>query len=283
VTVKEILLLIIGSVATSLLKDPIQYIGPGVEEYNEELKDEWRFWHDSVSIKGLDKNKYLQKLEKGVPFNKMSEFWKQWKQTVESDGSFTEGSNIRFFKKNITPIWEDPNNRDGGNWQIILSSHSKQEAIQLGLKLLLIIIQRKLGYQKDICGAVLSVRSGLNFVFTVWNRSSKDKKKIEIVAAKLGKLFHEQHIQYRQHIIAMQFNSYQMKKITEEKKNKEKNAIKLPKDQAEFKKKKRKNNIGGGGTLFPCKQNRFQFPVVLLMYYIGLILISLFVMFAKFY
>jgi len=232
ISIKNIFLLILSSVLTSFREVPLHEDVEAKDEtseiseiLSEKLEEDWTFWHDDVHAKGLDKNNYLKKLEKGASFGTVSEFWKQWNDILKSSYAFSDGSNIRLFKKDISPAWEDPSNREGGNWQVILQTKTREEAIQEGLSLLLAMIRGRFGYQSEICGAVLSVKveRGLGYVFTMWNKHGKDNQQIETVASKLGKLLNEPHVQYRPHKIAMQINKYQMRKYRGKKDKKEPN------------------------------------------------------------
>jgi hypothetical protein len=103
-------------------------------------------------------------------------------------------SNIRVFRAPVTPLWEDPNNRDGGRYVILIHhrptpgaptppSHSGSETDDSGsdsskfsnlklppeyLNIILHVISGLLGPETGFCGIVLSVRR-FGMMITVWN------------------------------------------------------------------------------------------------------------------
>lgn len=67
-------------------------------------------------------------------------------------------------------MWEDPANKSGGKWMIRvkkgLSSHYWED-------LLLAIIGEQFDVGHELCGAVLSIRSGEDII-SVWNKNSEN-------------------------------------------------------------------------------------------------------------
>jgi len=104
-------------------------------------------------------------------------------------------SNWRVFKKDIEPVWEHPENRDGGKWVIrgirvnfaAEKDSIPDEFVRKFLSLLIHMVTGQLGFEDEICGAQLSVRpTGL--VFSVWNKNSNDEKIIDIIKLKLKEI-----------------------------------------------------------------------------------------------
>jgi translation initiation factor 4E len=76
-------------------------------------------------------------------------------------------SDYHIFKKGIRPVWEDEANKKGGKWIVRLK---KGVADRYWEDLLLAIIGDQFAEAGDeVCGAVLSVRSGED-VLSVWTR-----------------------------------------------------------------------------------------------------------------
>lgn len=78
-------------------------------------------------------------------------------------------SDYHLFKKGVRPIWEDEENKAGGKWVVRLR---KGVADRYWEDLLLAIIGDQFGEAgEEVCGAVLSVRSGED-ILSIWTRAS---------------------------------------------------------------------------------------------------------------
>ena len=76
-------------------------------------------------------------------------------------------SDYHIFKKGIRPVWEDEENKRGGKWIVRLK---KGVADRYWEDLLLAIVGDQFAEAgEEVCGAVLSVRSGED-VLSVWTR-----------------------------------------------------------------------------------------------------------------
>ena len=76
-------------------------------------------------------------------------------------------SDYHIFKKGIRPVWEDDENKRGGKWIIRLK---KGVSDRYWEDLLLAIVGDQFAEAgEEVCGAVLSVRSGED-VLSVWTR-----------------------------------------------------------------------------------------------------------------
>ncbi|KAK3988608.1 translation initiation factor eIF 4e-like domain-containing protein [Cladorrhinum sp. PSN332] len=78
-------------------------------------------------------------------------------------------SDYHLFKKGVRPIWEDDENKAGGKWVVRLR---KGVSDRYWEDLLLAIIGDQFGEAgEQVCGAVLSVRSGED-ILSIWTRAS---------------------------------------------------------------------------------------------------------------
>lgn len=74
------------------------------------------------------------------------------------------------FKSGIKPTWEDPQNKQGGKWSIQLK---KGLASRYWEELVLAIIGEQFDVGHEICGAVISCRTGVDII-SVWNKNSEN-------------------------------------------------------------------------------------------------------------
>jgi hypothetical protein len=75
-------------------------------------------------------------------------------------------------QKGITPIWEDPLNRDGGCWSYKVHENQAQE---LWDDLSTYLVTEKLSQkQNDITGISICLKKNNYSVIKIWNKNSKD-------------------------------------------------------------------------------------------------------------
>jgi len=75
-------------------------------------------------------------------------------------------------QKEITPIWEDENNRKGGCWSFKVHENQAQE---LWDDLSIYLVTEKLSSkQNDITGLSICLKKNNYSVVKIWNRNSKD-------------------------------------------------------------------------------------------------------------
>jgi len=128
------------------------------------LKYTWVIWYRPPTSKNSDYEKSIQ------PMCRMStaqEFWKVYIH-LKRPSSLPTVSDYHFFKENIRPVWEDDQNKKGGKWIMRLK---KGVADRYWEDLLLAMIGDQF-YEagEEVCGAVLSVRSGED-VFSIWTKN----------------------------------------------------------------------------------------------------------------
>lgn len=113
----------------------------------------------------------------------------------------------------MTPLWEDPNNRDGGRYVVLIhhrptgpnapsafdsgsetddsgSESGKFSNLKLPpeyLNIILHVISGLLGPETGFCGIVLSVRR-FGMMITIWNTDANDKEWIEDVRQRISRL-----------------------------------------------------------------------------------------------
>lgn len=109
-------------------------------------------------------------------------------------------SDYQMFRKDIKPMWEDPNNKDGGKWLIRVK---KEYSDRLWEDLLLAIVgnQFESAGHGEVNGAVMSIRE-THDVISVWNRTSDNRvvrERIRDTLRHVLKLPHKTVMDYRAH------------------------------------------------------------------------------------
>ncbi len=96
------------------------------------------------------------------------DFWKVYAHLARPS-SLPTVSDYHFFKDGIRPVWEDEENKKGGKWILRLK---KGVADRYWENLVLAMIGDQFAEAgEEVCGAVVSVRSGED-VISIWTKNN---------------------------------------------------------------------------------------------------------------
>lgn len=127
------------------------------------LKSTWVIWYRPPTPKYSDYEKSTIPL---ASISSVESFWSVYSH-LKRPSLLPTVSDYHIFKKGIRPVWEDDANKKGGKWIVRLK---KGVADRYWEDLLLAIVGDQFAEAADeVCGAVLSVRSGED-VLSVWTR-----------------------------------------------------------------------------------------------------------------
>ncbi|KAH8434555.1 eukaryotic translation initiation factor 4E [Aspergillus melleus] len=127
------------------------------------LKSTWVIWYRPPTPKYSDYEKSTIPL---ASISSVESFWSIYAH-LKRPSLLPAVSDYHIFKKGIRPVWEDEANKKGGKWVVRLK---KGVADRYWEDLLLAMIGDQFAEAGDeVCGAVLSVRSGED-VLAVWTR-----------------------------------------------------------------------------------------------------------------
>lgn len=127
------------------------------------LKSTWIVWYRPPTSKYSDYEKSTIPL---ASFSTVEAFWTIYSH-LKRPSSLPSVSDYHVFKKGVRPVWEDEENKKGGKWIVRLK---KGVSDRFWEDLLLAIVGDQFAEAgEEVCGAVLSVRSGED-VLSVWTR-----------------------------------------------------------------------------------------------------------------
>ncbi|KZF20333.1 IF4E-domain-containing protein [Xylona heveae TC161] len=127
------------------------------------LKYTWVVWYRPPTSKYSDYEKSTIPL---AAFSSVESFWTVYSH-LKRPSSLPAVSDYHIFKKGVRPVWEDKENRKGGKWIVRLK---KGVADRYWEDLLLAIVGDQFAEAgEEVCGAVLSVRSGED-VLSIWTK-----------------------------------------------------------------------------------------------------------------
>jgi translation initiation factor 4E len=129
------------------------------------LRSTWTLFYRPPTNKYSDYEKSTMKL---ASLSTVESFWTIYSH-LKRPSLLPSVSDYHIFKEGIRPVWEDEANKRGGKWIIRLK---KGVADRYWEDLLLIIIgDQFLEAGEEVCGAVLSVRSGED-VLSIWTKNN---------------------------------------------------------------------------------------------------------------
>ena len=127
------------------------------------LKSTWVIWYRPPTPKYSDYEKSTIAL---ATMPSVESFWSVYSH-LKRPSVLPTVSDYHIFRKGVRPVWEDEANKKGGKWVIRLK---KGVADRYWEDLLLAIVGDQFAEAGDeVCGAVLSVRSGED-VLSIWTR-----------------------------------------------------------------------------------------------------------------
>jgi len=138
-----------------------------MEEINEnsELNNKWNLWYHHEKD-----NWKLSGYKKIYEINKISDFWK-----LNNNWDKLKGiTNRHYFlmKDDITPLWEDESNINGGCWSFKIHE-DLAEKLWIDLSSYLVCNQI-INNHEDSVGISICLKKNNNCVIKIWNKNSKN-------------------------------------------------------------------------------------------------------------
>eukprot|EP01133_Synstelium_polycarpum_P000229 gene229-279_t len=132
--------------------------------------------------------------------NSAERFWSYYSHMIRPVDEFSSLSDIYLFKEGIRPVWEDPENQNGGKFVVKVRRNFTSKWWE---DLLLAFIGEQLDAGDTINGIVISFRSADNSLIGIWNKDCNDAETKERIAASLRNLFRIEKVDYKPHFYRM--------------------------------------------------------------------------------
>ncbi|KAK5134794.1 hypothetical protein LTR08_006169 [Meristemomyces frigidus] len=157
------------------------------------LKHAWVTYYRPPTSKNSDYEKSIKPLCRA---HTAQEFWQVYAH-LKRPSALPTVSDYHFFKDGIRPVWECEENRHGGKWTMRLK---KGVADRYWEDLLLAMIGEQFAEaSEEVCGAVVSVRSGED-VFSIWTKNDGGRNvKIRETIKRVLALPPDTALQWRSH------------------------------------------------------------------------------------
>ena len=176
--------------ASNLTNDPSSS-SSGPKEWP--LKHTWVVYYRPPSSKNSDYEKSIKPL---CRIHTAQAFWTVYTH-LKRPSDLPTVSDYHLFKEGIRPVWEDEENRRGGKWTMRLK---KGVADRYWEELLLAMVGDQFAEaSEEVCGAVVSVRSGED-VFSIWTKNDGGRNvKIRETVKRVLSLPPDTNLQWRSH------------------------------------------------------------------------------------
>lgn len=148
--------------------------------------DIWKVWFDQpAQSKGMSKGQFEDSMKVLGTFNTMADFWDRFSNLMHE--KLPTKSNVRVFQSNVRPLWEDPVNREGGKWIVVIP---KQKSVGVFNEVLAAMVGGK--FECEVSGLVLSKKVREDLV-SIWTPSGLPTYALEHLRDNISKLL-ETHL-----------------------------------------------------------------------------------------
>lgn len=182
------------------------------------LDRDYTIWFQHAQFakkKAKSQEQYEDGLQSIGTFNSVQDFWRYWNAIdLKKMQNFCT---LSVFKHPIKPMWEDPHNKEGGQW--IIRCADRAQTADFFSKLALALIGGYFECHEDLCGVVLSMKPKFNSL-SVWN-CQVERELIEPVTRELRELLcldqddARIEIEYKDHGGAMFSNAVKRHQVPE--------------------------------------------------------------------
>jgi len=161
-------------------KSPVRLARPKsleqIESDGIKLQNAWSFWHDKFIGPNQSVEDYEKNLQELFSFSTIQGFWTCFNNLPTPD-KLKAKSSYHMMKTGIRPIWEDPNNADGGFWAMRVK---KEDTTKVWKELVLAVIGEQFSMflepGDDVCGITVSIRAYDNII-ELWTHNATLRSK----------------------------------------------------------------------------------------------------------
>ncbi|KAI9089427.1 translation initiation factor eIF 4e-like domain-containing protein [Phlyctochytrium arcticum] len=133
------------------------------------LQNRWTIWFDNPA-KRTNLHNWSNNLKNLITVDAVEDFWGVYNNVVKAS-SLAHGSNYHIFKEGIQPMWEDPQNANGGKWVIQVPKSKRGDLDQMWLHSILAVIGETFPDSDEICGIVVSSRKSADRL-SLWTKTA---------------------------------------------------------------------------------------------------------------
>lgn len=146
------------------------------------LSFEWTFWYVENCEKSDDWKRNTKQLFRVSTAAQFIDVY----TAVKLPSALSPGASYCFFKKGITPVWEEGPNKGAGAWKMLIANKANSDVNLIWSDLLFVLISDGLGeLSMYLCGITCNVRKNMHKI-TLWTVKSTPANHEYIM--KIGKI-----------------------------------------------------------------------------------------------
>jgi len=147
-----------------------QIVSPQTISLKNPLENSWSFWF----FKNEKQKEWKENLVFITTVDFVEDFWGVYNH-LQPVSKLNQGCDYMFFKKDIQPMWEDAQNRDGGRWVINIDKKSRASLLDsYWLNTLLALIgDQFFDDSPSVNGAYINIRSKGDRL-SLWTKTARD-------------------------------------------------------------------------------------------------------------
>ena len=142
---------------------------------NTSLHQKWVLWYDNPRL-APPGSSWKDNLQKCGTFDNVGDFWSIF-NNVKPASQLPLNSNYHIFREGVEPMWEDPENKNGGKFVLTIPKKDSQSGRcdEWWLYTVLSVIGETLDVGgNEVCGAVVSIRKSQDRI-ALWLKSSNKR------------------------------------------------------------------------------------------------------------
>eukprot|EP01065_Artemidia_motanka_P051639 TRINITY_DN9137_c0_g1_i1.p1 TRINITY_DN9137_c0_g1~~TRINITY_DN9137_c0_g1_i1.p1 ORF type:complete len:388 (+),score=88.79 TRINITY_DN9137_c0_g1_i1:69-1166(+) len=148
-----------------------------------DLSDSWAInWRQRPDPQA-DESSYAALLKPIADFSTVEDFWSTYMHLQQPD-QIPVNTEFTMFRSGVQPIWEDPQNIDGGKFQIRLQKGYASEAWE---DVVLHTVGCQFEPHDEVAGCIISVRPKED-VLSIWTRNAADEVSLEMLGRQIKSL-----------------------------------------------------------------------------------------------
>uniref|UniRef100_A0A1I7U3T8 eIF-4F 25 kDa subunit n=2 Tax=Caenorhabditis tropicalis TaxID=1561998 RepID=A0A1I7U3T8_9PELO len=133
------------------------------------LKRDWTWWY----LNDERSKSWEERLKKVYTFKSVPEFWALY-DSIRPPSGLNPQCDYNVFRDGIQPMWEVPENSNGGRWLIVIDRTKPDIVDAIWLEILMAMVGEQFGKDMEsICGLVCNVRAKGSKI-SVWTKDCAD-------------------------------------------------------------------------------------------------------------
>eukprot|EP00048_Salpingoeca_helianthica_P005678 m.90389 g.90389 ORF g.90389 m.90389 type:complete len:224 (+) comp13691_c0_seq1:228-899(+) len=168
----------------------IIFFNPDGYKIKHPLHRPWTFWFDNpIAYGAKSQTNWRENLKKIYTVETVEDFWAVY-NTISPASEIVEKASYHFFRNEVVPLWESPENKLGGKWSFVLPlsvTRDREKTSDVWLKLLLAVIGEQFEFGSEICGCVFQRRKDGDRIL-LWTANANNAEACIAIGRKMAEV-----------------------------------------------------------------------------------------------